>query len=130
MTATNSRGVTSSPVVRRLLGIPGPDEEEAPFRLSLDAQGVLVLSGGLDRDSVGEFRAVLRTTDPSGTTVVDLSGLHFIDSSGLGCLLAHDDRMRRAGGRFVLRHPGPSLCRLFEVTGAAGRLCIVPSDGS
>jgi stage II sporulation protein AA (anti-sigma F factor antagonist) len=56
--------------------------------------------------------------------VVDLSGLHFIDSSGLGCLLAHDDRVRREGGELVLRGPGPALMRVFEVTGAVSRLAI------
>ena len=128
MTTTNSRPTASSPIVRRLLGMSAAPEVEAPFRMWTGDSGVLFLSGGLDHDSVAEVRTALRSCEPTVRTIVDVSGLHFIDSSGLGCLLAQDDRIRREGGQLVLRGPGPNLRRVFEVTGAAGRLTIIESS--
>lgn len=129
MTTTNSRQTASSPIVRRVLGISAAPEVEAPFRMWTEDSGVLFLSGGLDHDSVAEVRTTLRSCETTVRTIVDVSGLHFIDSSGLGCLLAQDDRIRREGGLLVLRGPGPNLRRVFEVTGATRRLSIEPADG-
>jgi anti-anti-sigma factor len=50
--------------------------------------------------------------------VVDLSGLAFIDSSGLRMLLLADARAREHGYELVLL-PGPEpVQRVFEMTGA------------
>lgn len=50
--------------------------------------------------------------------VIDLSGLAFIDSSGLRVLLLADSRARESGFELVLA-PGPEpVQRVFEMTGA------------
>lgn len=101
-----------------------PRRAGAPVPDGIGADATVFLSGALDGESVAEARAVLKAADPAGRTVLDVSGLHFIDSSGLGLLLAHDDRMRRHGGVLVVRGPGATLRRVFEVTGVTGRLTI------
>jgi anti-sigma B factor antagonist len=126
---TPSRTSALGPFVRRLTNRFDDELTEPPFRLVVDEAGVLWMEGGLDLEHVAEVRAALRATDPTTRTVVDLSALHFIDSSGLGCLLAHDDRVRREGGQLVLRAPGPALSRVFQVTGADTRLSIEPTQG-
>lgn len=53
-------------------------------------QSVLALSGELDIDSVGEVREKLQARlaeEPPQQLTVDLGGLAFIDSSGLGLLI-------------------------------------------
>jgi anti-anti-sigma factor len=112
--------------LRRNAPLP-EDEAEPPLRMWSDADGVLNLAGALESDTVGEVREALRSIDASGALLLDVSGLHFIDSSGLGCLLAHDDRVRRAGGRFMIRGPRTNLVRVFEVTGALDRLSVEPA---
>jgi anti-sigma B factor antagonist len=55
-----------------------------------DGQSVLALSGELDIDSVGAVRDKLQERlagDPPQVLTVDLAGLTFIDSSGLGLLI-------------------------------------------
>ena len=54
--------------------------------------------------------------DPFVVTL-DLSDLDFIDSSGLGVLIAVLKRLRHIGGNLVLRAPSRSLCRLLDLTG-------------
>jgi anti-anti-sigma factor len=50
--------------------------------------------------------------------IVDLSGLEFIDSTGLRLLLQADTRAREHGYELVLRPGMPPVQRVFEVTGA------------
>ena len=48
--------------------------------------------------------------------VLDVSGIEFVDSSGLGVLVAVLKRLRFLGGDLVVRDPSPRLRRLLEVT--------------
>jgi anti-sigma B factor antagonist len=78
------------------------------FRLTIHqlAPGVLSvgLAGELDLDVAYTFDAEIRRLerDDPGAIVVDLRGLHFMDSSGLARILAADRRARRAGRRFCV----------------------------
>lgn len=130
MTTIEGQGAHLRPLWKRLRGIPALPEAEGatPLRMWTDPDGVLHLAGALESDTVAEVRTALRADEPAARRVLDVSGLHFIDSSGLGCLLAHDDRVRRAGGTFVVRGPRRNLLRVFEVTGALDRLTIDPAD--
>lgn len=55
----------------------------------------------------------------SGRThlVIDLSGVPFMDSSGLNTILRTDRETRAAGGGLVLAGAGPQVRRLLELTG-------------
>jgi anti-anti-sigma factor len=76
--------------------------------------------GELDRAVIREAEQALRAAMAGdATVVVDLSGLSFMDASGLRMLLAAHARLR---DRLVLLRPCPSVHRLFEVTGTAGCL--------
>jgi anti-sigma B factor antagonist len=48
--------------------------------------------------------------------VMDLSGLSFLDSSGMGVIAAADGRAREAGRRFVVVNPPYGVRRAFEVS--------------
>jgi len=65
---------------------------------------VLSVSGDLDYSQCGAFRIeidrVLRAAPPA--TVVDFSGIEYLDSSGLGLLLSLSREYGEAGGRLVL----------------------------
>ncbi len=73
------------------------------------------LGGDLDLFSVGALRAALETV--SGTLVVDLGEVEFMDDSGLGQLLQVLRRLREGGGSLVLRDPRDDIRRVFEITG-------------
>ncbi len=69
-----------------------------------EAHWLLSLSGDLDYGECASFRMsidrVLKSSPPS--TVVDLSGLEYLDSSGLGLLLSLSKEYGAQGGRLVL----------------------------
>lgn len=65
---------------------------------------LLTLHGDLDYGECASFRMnidrILKTAPPA--TIVDLSGLEYLDSSGLGLLLSLSKEYGAQGGRLVL----------------------------
>jgi anti-anti-sigma factor len=83
-----------------------------------DGVRVVAVSGELDVDTMPELNDALAADDgPRATTVIDLRGLTFIDSSGVSGVLAAARRARDAGGRLVCVPGPPSVRRVFELTG-------------
>ena len=83
-------------------------------------RSVFRLSGDLDALNVPRLRAILMEhASDDRDTVIDLAGLQFIDSSGLGVLVGALKRYQAAGRRLSLRSPTPSLQRVLEMTGLA-----------
>jgi len=83
------------------------------------SRAVLSLTGELDlvsaprvRSAIGALRA-----DAIDEVVVDLSGLTYIDSVGIGLLVATRRRLDSEGRRFSVRDPAPQVLRLLEITG-------------
>jgi anti-sigma B factor antagonist len=78
---------------------------------------VVAVRGELDLDTMGELNEALSVANGPATTVVDLRGLTFIDSSGVSGLLAAARRAHDAGERLVCV-PGPQqIQRVFQLTG-------------
>ena len=71
-------------------------------RQETDGRVVFALQGELDLGAEAEFRRRVDSAGPDGTVVLDLSGLSFMDSTGLRLLLETDTRVRAAGGRCVI----------------------------
>jgi anti-anti-sigma factor len=76
------------------------------------------LAGDLDivtsEDVKGELARLL---DGGCTTLrLDLSEVGFVDSSGLGALVAIHRHAEARGARFVVRSVPPPVQRLFEIT--------------
>jgi anti-anti-sigma factor len=96
----------------------------APARLSVSAVhrsgGVrLVVAGEVDVVSAGRFREYLSGAldlRPTSLTV-DLSGVPFLDSTGLSALVYAHQRARAEGVTLVVADPRPQVHRLLDVTG-------------
>lgn len=83
-----------------------------------DTAGVLTVVGEVDADNRAEFGAALLAKAPPGElVVVDLAGLTFIDSSGIGELLRISDALGREGRRLSIRDPSPAVERVLRITG-------------
>ncbi len=80
---------------------------------------VLVLRGELDFASAPDLRGVIgRACHGEGSNlVIDLTGLAFIDSSGIAALVHAYKLTAASGGSLVLRSPGSRLLRQLEITG-------------
>ena len=78
--------------------------------------GVLVVEGELDLSTVPRLRSVFEMHRPAaGDVTLDVSGLRFIDSTGLQELL--DLSAGLTGGAIVLRNVPAYVMKLLRVTG-------------
>ena len=93
-----------------------------PFALRTEqlAPGVMciALSGELDLTRAYSFDEELRALEALGyaSIVLDLRGVTFIDSAGLGRIIAARRRAQRDGRRFVVVRGCAAVQRLFAMT--------------
>ena len=73
--------------------------------------------GDLDAFTVSQFRDSLAHLSTSRHLVIDLSGVPFVDSAGLGALVGGIRRPRDHGGSVVLTCNRPTLVRVLRMTG-------------
>jgi anti-sigma B factor antagonist len=80
---------------------------------------VFRLSGDLDMEAAPSLNERLHRAIDDGQTnlVVDVSGLTFIDSTGIGVLLHSLKDAQRVDGRLVLRSPTERTLRVLEIIG-------------
>jgi anti-sigma B factor antagonist len=90
---------------------------------------VLALSGELDYSTVPvlEDRAAVALDQGADPLVLDVSGLSFMDSTGLRALLSNDDRARRDGRRLVVVNGSRAVDRIFALTNVEDALTVVGS---
>lgn len=102
------------------------------MRVEREAVGnflVLRLSGDFDAAGVDQFRQAVETgmTDPNvSSLVVDMKGLTFLDSSGLGALLG---RFRRLRGNMRLLNPSAAVRPVLELSGIYKIMPVFESEG-
>jgi anti-sigma B factor antagonist len=95
---------------------------EPRFQLSeraLDpSTAVISVEGELHVSTAPEFSRALNASIADGRTavVLDLTGVAFIDSTGLSVLLNALRRVTRRGGRLSIACANPTVLRLFEIT--------------
>jgi len=80
---------------------------------------VVAVTGEVDIYTSPELKAALTGPDAEGCTrvIVDLNGVGFIDSSGLGVLVGALRRAREAGIELLLVSSQPSFARILRITG-------------
>src|SRR4051812_44866728 len=90
-----------------------------------DDTAVIAILGDLEAATaagVGEALTRVIVEDEPGTVVLDLGGVGFIDSAGLGEIVRAQRNLSRHGGRLVLRSANETTRTLLAVTHLAGHL--------
>ncbi|HIC92869.1 MAG TPA: anti-sigma factor antagonist [Anaerolineae bacterium] len=82
---------------------------------------VLVISfaeeGGLEASNVMDFReSVMELLKEGDKVVLDLGRVNFVDSSGLGAIVALGRSLSRGGGELRLASVTPHVRTVFELT--------------
>ena len=92
-----------------LLDIKG-DADELTVRISgeIDHHSAVSVRSEIDR-KIAEIRPK--------RTVIELSGIDFMDSSGLGLIMGRYQKMRAIGGELVLREPNERILKIFRLAG-------------
>ena len=78
----------------------------------------LTLCGEIDHHSAGTIRAEMDhriLAEQPKKTVLNLGGIEFMDSSGLGLIMGRYALMQRLGGELTLRNPNERLVKIFEL---------------
>ena len=88
-------------------------------RVSLEESptAVIRIEGDLDFHTAESLRNGFSMIDSAQLIVVDLQGVPFMDSAGLGSLVGGIRQVREAGGTAVVCCPQKNVRRLFTVTG-------------
>jgi anti-anti-sigma factor len=83
----------------------------------VDGRAVLSVAGEIDTQTTDELRGMVDELDVAHRTLVlDLHGVDFVDSSGLGALLGIKKQQERGGGRLLLTRLSDSVARIIEIT--------------
>lgn len=85
----------------------------------LENEAVISVVGELDFSTAPRLREQILELLKGGTTslVIDLSQLDFVDSSGLGVLVATLKRMRERDGSLMIRSPSANTSKVLQVSG-------------
>ena len=104
----------------------------APLDLSSDRSGeqtVLRVSGEVDYTNVGRFAEALAGSQAdAGAVVLDLRGVEFLDSMGLGAILEALLRAQERGKKLAIMC-GPAVERVLEAAGLRDRVPIERLNG-
>lgn len=73
--------------------------------------------GELDAFTVSQFRQALAELATNPRILIDMSGVPFVDSAGLGALIGGIRRARELGGDVAVACNRPTLTRLLHTTG-------------
>jgi anti-anti-sigma factor len=94
-----------------------------PFKLTLeklpsstDAVAIFKATGKLSLETVSDFTPVLRP-EPAANVVLDLSGVSFLDSAGVGALVSLFVNRRGQGKTFSLAALTPQSTAVVTVAG-------------
>jgi anti-sigma B factor antagonist len=110
---------------RRLIA----SQPEPPLRIRIERlpdREYVAVFGELDIYTAPSLeRAVLQLENAMPLLVIDLTGLSFIDSTGLSVLLGASERARRQDRRLVVVRPPLPALRVFTLTKVdAGMECV------
>ena len=105
---------------------PNFDLTEEPLD---DSSVVIRVAGEIHATTAPEFSERLNAAIADGKTgvILDLTGVEFIDSTGLSVLLNGLRRVTRVRGSMILACANPTVLRLFEITKLDSTFDIVPS---
>ena len=89
-----------------------------------EAEVVVIVRGEVDAHTSSQLTAVLDSVVDEGMLHIelDVSELTFMDSSGVGALIAVLDRVGGAGGSVSMTRPNPQVRQVLELTDLASRI--------
>jgi anti-sigma B factor antagonist len=86
------------------------------------------VAGELDLGTIGALEsAVAERIDPQARVVLDLEGLRFCDSTGLGAIIKLHRRLGELGGVLALCAPGPRVVDVLSISGVDQVIGVYPS---
>jgi anti-sigma B factor antagonist len=98
------------------------------FIVGVDGAATVQVGGEIDMATAPDLRErlnwVISTT--TGNVVVDLTGVTFLDSTGLVVFVAAERQLNATGRRLILRNPSKFVFRVLDLSGVADALGVGP----
>jgi len=90
---------------------------------------IIRVTGEVDVSTVPMLRERMLELAAKGAVhlIVDMRGVDFLDSSGLGALVGGLKRLRERGGSLIPVISKPRILRIFQITGLSNALPLQPS---
>jgi anti-sigma B factor antagonist len=107
------------------LGANRPDDDLLNLRVAFaDGTFLITVYGEMDLSNAEEFEQLLRRAEASDAQaiVVDLSALHFIDSTGIKALFLAAERSRADGNRLAILRGPNEIQRAVDICGLTDSL--------
>jgi stage II sporulation protein AA (anti-sigma F factor antagonist) len=89
------------------------------------------LGGELDHHTADKVKGHLEQQLAKGHTkhlVVNLAGMHFMDSSGLGVLIGRYKQIKQLGGQMKVSNVDPAIYRIIEMSGLFKIIQVHPTE--
>jgi anti-sigma B factor antagonist len=77
---------------------------------------ILVLEGPLTLRNMFDLQSDLRTQPYPDLSILDLSGVPYMDSAGMGLIVNHFTQCQSSGKRMVAVGVSPRVLELFKIT--------------
>jgi len=122
--------VENSVVTRRIFGYPSALMQPAKLVLEKQPSGrsdslIIGLNGKLSLENVHDFLATLRP-EPAAHLILDMSGLSFLDSAGVGALVTLFVSRRKQGKTLALAALTVQGTAVMQVAGLLKLLPVCP----
>jgi anti-sigma B factor antagonist len=95
-----------------------------------DRSGIRVLrvTGELDLGTIGSLQSAMEELiGPDARVVLDLEGLRFCDSTGLGAIIKLHRRLTDLGGMLALSAPGQRVVDVLSISGVDQVISVYPT---
>jgi anti-sigma B factor antagonist len=102
-----------------------PESKSSPLEIELDRSGdnvTLVVTGEIDLESSTALGDALDELVTSPTVLLDLSGVGYMDSTGLRTILVAKEAIERTGGTLRISAASNIVTRLIEISGVGALL--------
>jgi len=77
---------------------------------------IFCLTGPLTLTNLFELQTELRSTPPAPFTIIDLAGVPYMDSAGMGLLMNQYVRCQTRGAKLVVSGANSRVMDLFKIT--------------
>ncbi len=87
---------------------------------SENGKAVAVLTGDIDHHSARKLRSELDNfviTMQPDILIIDLTGISFMDSSGIGLIIGRYKLLKELGGKLEVKSPQPYIRRVLRLSG-------------
>lgn len=96
----------------------------------VDARIVLTVAGEIDLATAPQLQMRVAEVNAAEHLILDMSGVTFMDSTGLRVVIGAHERAREAGGRFALVAPDGPVTKLLAITGVDAWLDVFATQAS